>query len=54
VQVSQAAKKFVADVEKVEFSSPELAWVGKTDVEATVGQLKEANGLEHSVQRGYD
>ena len=46
VQVGQAAKKFVADVEKVEFSSPELVWVGKTDAAATVGQLKEANGLE--------
>jgi len=46
VTASDAAKKFVADVESVEFSSPELVWVGKVDTETTVGTLKEANGLE--------
>ena len=46
VEVSEATKKFVADVESVEFSSPELLWVGKVDEAATVGGLKEANGLE--------
>jgi len=46
VEVSEATKKFVADVESVEFSSPELVWVGKVDEAATVGGLKEANGLE--------
>ena len=46
VEVSEATKKFVADVESVEFSSPELVWVGKVDKAATVGGLKETNGLE--------
>jgi len=45
-EVSEAARKFVADVESVEFSDPELVWVGKADDAATVGELKEANGLE--------
>ena len=43
---SDAAKKFVEDVESVEFSSPELVWVGKANSKTTVGSLKEANGLE--------
>jgi hypothetical protein len=30
----------------VEFSSPELVWVGKVDEAATVGGLKETNRLE--------
>ena len=46
VEVSEATKEFVADVASVEFSSPELVWVGKVDVDTTVGGLKEANGLE--------
>ena len=41
VQVSDETKEFVADVEKVEFSSPELVWVEKVDDESTVGSLKE-------------
>ena len=46
VEVSDAAKKFVADVASVEFSSPELVWVGKVENETIVGALKEVNGLE--------
>ena len=46
VEVSEATKQFVADVASVEFSSPELVWVGKVDETFTVGGLKEANGLE--------
>ncbi|MBQ6635767.1 MAG: VWA domain-containing protein [Lachnospiraceae bacterium] len=46
VTASDAAKKFVADVEAVEFSSPELVWVGKADADTTVGTLKKTNGLE--------
>ena len=46
VTASDAAKKFVADVASVEFSSPELVWVGKVENATTVGALKEANGLE--------
>ena len=46
VTAGDAAKKFVADIASVEFSSPELVWVGKTDHETTVGGLKKANGLD--------
>lgn len=45
VVVSDASKKFVADVESVEFSDPELVWVGKIDEATTVGDIKEAHGL---------
>ena len=45
-EVSEATRKFVADVENVEFSSPELVWVGKADEAVTVGGLKEANKLK--------
>ena len=46
VEVSEATKKFVADVESVEFSSPELVWVGKVYEASTVGEIKESRGLE--------
>ena len=46
VEVSESTKKFVMDVESVEFSSPELVWVGKVDEATTVGGLKEVKGLE--------
>ena len=46
VEVSEATRKFVADVASVEFSSPELVWVGKVNEETTIGGLKEANELE--------
>jgi len=46
VTPSDAAKKFVEDVESVVFSSPELVWVGKAESRTTVGALKEANALE--------
>ena len=39
------AKKFVGDVEKVEFSSPELVDVSKVKNDTTVGQIKENRGL---------
>ena len=45
-EVSEAAKKLTADVKNVEFSSPELVWIGKVNEATTVGELKEANGLE--------
>ena len=44
--VSEETKKFVADVESIEFSNPELVWVGKVETDSTVGGIKEANGLE--------
>ena len=46
VPVSEETRAFVENIETVEFSSPELVWVGKTETESTVGALKEANGLE--------
>ena len=46
IPVSEATRAFVADIATVEFSSPELVWVGKVEEESTVGALKEANGLE--------
>ena len=46
VTVSEETKKFVADVESIEFSNPELVWVGKVETDSTVGGIKEANGLE--------
>lgn len=45
IEVSEAAKRFVGDVESIEFSSPELVWVGKARRQTTVGALKEANRL---------
>ncbi len=42
---SEDAEKFIVDVESVEFSNPELVWVGKADRTDTVGELKKANGL---------
>ena len=45
LEVSDATRKFVEGIEKVEFSSPELVWVGKTDAGTTIGELKEKNGL---------
>ncbi|MBR2260046.1 MAG: hypothetical protein IJ899_22470 [Blautia sp.] len=46
VVVSEDTWEFVADVESVIFSSPELVWVGKVDEESTVGGIKESRGLE--------
>ena len=52
VEVSEATKKFVADVESVEFSDPELVWVGKVDSESTVGGIKESKrlGVQYSAE----
>ena len=46
VEVSEATRKFVADVASVEFSSPELVDVSKVDAETTVGKIKENRRLE--------
>lgn len=46
VKISDRTRSFVADVENVEFSSPELVWVGNVGSESTVGILKEINNLE--------
>ena len=39
------AADFMAEVDHLEFSNPELVWVEKVDTETTVGNLKEQNGL---------
>lgn len=46
IQIGEETKKFVEDVEDVEFSSPEYVWVGKVDDASTVGELKEAEELD--------
>ncbi|MDO5138307.1 MAG: fibro-slime domain-containing protein, partial [Oscillospiraceae bacterium] len=46
VIVSDETQRFVANVETVEFSDPNLVWVGKVNQTATVGVLKEVNALE--------
>ena len=46
VEVTEATRKFVADVEKVEFSSPALVDVSRVKSAATVGEIKENRGLE--------
>ena len=44
--VSEAAKEFVANVARVEFSDPELVWAGRADKETTVGEIKQEHGLD--------
>ena len=46
VEVSEATRKFVADVASVVFSSPELVDISKVEGNTTVGQIKESRGLE--------
>jgi fibro-slime domain-containing protein/LPXTG-motif cell wall-anchored protein len=46
VEVSDVTRKFVADVESVVFSSPELVDISKVESETTVGGIKESRGLE--------
>ncbi len=46
VEISDRTRAFVEDVEDVEFSDPDLAWVGAVDEDSTVGELKDANELE--------
>ena len=45
-EVSEATRKFVREVENIEFSDPELVWIGKADEAVTVGDLKETNRLK--------
>ena len=46
IEVSEATKRFVADVASVEFSNPDLVWVGKVNETTTVGRLKKDNELK--------
>ena len=45
-EAGEAVEEFAADIRKVEFSAPDLVWIGKVDEDSTVGSLKEVNGLE--------
>ena len=45
LQVADDIPAFVAEIENVAFSNPELVWIGKTDEETTVGNIKSANEL---------
>ena len=46
VEISEETKKFVEDVQTVEFSRPDLVWVGKIENDTTVARLKRENDLE--------
>ena len=46
LKVTDNAEEFVANIEKAEFSNPELVWVGKADSDTTIGELKKENELE--------
>ena len=46
IEVSEETKEFVAGIEKVEFSDPDLVWVGKVDADTSVGALKKDLGLK--------
>ena len=46
IEVSEATREFVAGVESVVFSSPDLVDVSKVEADTTVGQIKENRGLE--------
>ena len=45
VVVSDAAREFVSEVEKVEFTSPDLIWVKKVEEDIRLGNLKDDNDL---------
>ena len=46
IVVSEKTREFVSEIASVEFSNPELVWVGEVSDSTTVGALKETNGLE--------
>ncbi len=45
IEVSETTKNFVARIDSVSFTTPELIWVGKVEADTTVGAIKEANSL---------
>lgn len=45
VQISEETKKFVANVENVEFSTPDLLSISKAEEDTTVGAVKDHLGL---------
>ena len=46
IQVSEKTRQFLTGVSSVTFSDSSLVWVGKVAETTSVGQIKEANGLE--------
>ena len=46
LEVSETSKDFIANVTSVEFSNPDLMWVGQASEATTVGAIKEANELK--------
>ncbi|MBR2258760.1 MAG: VWA domain-containing protein [Blautia sp.] len=46
VIITDETRDFVSDIANVEFSNSSLLWVGKVNDNTTIGQLKEANGLD--------
>ena len=45
LNVAGDTEEFVSEIEKAEFSNPDLVWVGKAADKTTVGDLKKANSL---------
>ena len=41
----EAMDRFIANIERVEFSNPELVWIEKIEEDKTVGEIREAIGL---------
>ena len=52
IVVSDASRMFVANVESVEFSNPELVWVDKVEELTTIGGIKSSRGLECEYSAG--
>lgn len=52
VVVSDAARMFVADVESVSFSDPELVWVDTVEELTNIGGIKSSQGLECQYSAG--
>lgn len=46
VQADEEVKRFVDDVERVEFSNSDLVWIGRIEEDSTVGDIKEYNDLD--------
>ena len=46
LEIAEDPAEFLSNVEKVEFSSPELVDVSRVEEDTTVGQIKDSRGLE--------
>ena len=52
IQISDATGRYLEQVEKVEFTDPQLLWVGKIEKDCITWDIQEANGLEISFVSG--